>query len=516
MKNIVKLIGIIAIVAVIGFLMTACGDKDASKTIEDVVTKAVYKGMDAAANIYELVISKAQGRAAYDPTVGDDYVMTVTPPNGAGKKSEGAVDQSVDGGYSLKPRGATKVFNVAVDGGNIIAMAGEIKYTSGNPEEKAVVMTPSAVGGTTITKAGNVYTIASGVDVAYDPKLANLTAAKAVTSFPYVLDLGGGGDNGGGGGPGDGSGGGDGGSGGGDGGGEGGGPSGVNMTTVLDGETKIEVTNSKVTIKVGTPKDQVLQSFPDFMAVTPNDVKYFGSEGGPAAFTNVEGTPENYDSMYGLICVKGTENIAGLTYVSKDATIKGTDIHDGIVEIIDINVKAGWNYVFTSSYGQYKIYSASQTLPAGYKWTVIDQNTEINLGQGENSGSPVIGTWVNVAAGNWQVKMTNDGIYEQSEGGKLMEKGRFNLEGTNTFKCTTTSLSDYWIQAKGWWKGSEQPKGNWYDQNGLSSYLTSNGITGQTVSNYFKNNEAWTYTLNGDTMILKAGSETITLTRKKN
>jgi len=483
MKNTVKIFGIITLITVIGFSMTACVDKEIPP--EEIMTEAVYKGIDSAANYYELIISKAADRAAYSPVTGDDYIMTVTPPNGSGKTSEGTVDQSVDGGFVLKPNGATKVFNVAVDGGNIIAIAGEIKYTSGSLEEKTVVMNPSAVGGTTISSG----TIVSGANVAYDPDLANLAAAKAVTDFPYALDFGGDG-----------------------------GPSGVNMSTVLDGTTAITVNNGKVFITVGTPKPEVLQGFEEFaaagMEVTPSTAKYFGSEGSPVIFTNIEGTPENYNTMYGLICVKGTDNYAGLTYLSEETTIKGSMINpdgpNGIkVDIFDMTAKQGWNYVFTSTYGIYTIYSASKTLPAGYKWTVIDQNTKIKIGiEGGGGNSSLSGTWVN-SEGDWKITLYNDGNYEKSENNKLMEKGSYSVR-ENNITVTTTHLSKDWITEN---FPDLDPESFWYTQDELSTLLTDNEIT-QDISENYKNQDG-TYTLNGDTLSITLDGETIVLTRQR-
>jgi len=360
MKNTIKFFGIIAFVAVIGFSMAACsgGGDDSGGGIP---TKVVYKGMDAAANIYELTISKAANRAAFNPIAGDDYVMTVTPPNnGAGKKSEGTVDQSVDGGYSLKPNGATKVFNVAVDGGNMVAIAGEVKYTDNSTDEKAVgLLPPPASGDTTIS--GNTFV--SGVTVAYDRRIANLTAAKAATSFPYKLDM----DNG--------------------------VIKGVAIADFIAGSS-VTVTNGKLTIICGNPPADILEDFKpeDFpgFTVTPNDSKYFGSPDDTLVFMNVGGeiNPET-STGYGLICLKNDTDYAGIVYVNQDTKIKGSHVREdasGIIEVMDIDVKAGWNYIFVTQTGKFLTIATSKRLPASYKWTVIDFNFPLEFHGGSDGG----------------------------------------------------------------------------------------------------------------------------------
>ena len=83
MKNMVKLFGVIALVAVIGFTMAACGDGGGGGGGGGVSqpskpTSAKYKSTDTDGNTYVLEITKAGSRAAYQPQSGDNYTLTIT------------------------------------------------------------------------------------------------------------------------------------------------------------------------------------------------------------------------------------------------------------------------------------------------------------------------------------------------------------------------------------------------------------------------------------------------------
>jgi len=362
MKNTIKFFGIIAFVAVIGFSMAACsggGDDSGGGS----PTKVVYKGMDAAANIYELTISKAANRAAFSPIAGDDYVMTVTPPNGAGKKSEGAVDQSVEGGYSLKPTGATKVFNVAVNGENMVAIAGEVKYTDSTTSTTPVgLLPPTASGDATISTSGGVTTFVSGATVYYDRRITNKAGAQAVTSFGYALS----GDN-------EES------------------FAGQDITQLASGSS-FTITGGKLTAKFGAITNDIpLEDFSgdnfSTFTITPSDAKYFGEPDRPMVLVNKGGSlSTSATDVWGLICNKSDTEYVSIVYVDKDVTVKGVSEHDGTIDIMDITASAGWNFVFISKVGKYNVFTVSKRIPASYKWTVIDFNFPLDLGSGSDGG----------------------------------------------------------------------------------------------------------------------------------
>jgi len=89
MKNKIKLLGIIAIIALIGLSFAGCdtgggGDSGGAGgggggSVPSTVTadKKVYESTDGT-NIYKLEISDATARAAYSPANGDNYILTIT------------------------------------------------------------------------------------------------------------------------------------------------------------------------------------------------------------------------------------------------------------------------------------------------------------------------------------------------------------------------------------------------------------------------------------------------------
>jgi len=117
MKNLIKLIGLIALAAVIGFSMTAC-PADAGGGGE-----ITYKYSDDEGNAYELLIT-SEGRAAYKPKNGDNYVLTITFKDSKVEKSTGTVKGFKDDQLQLKSSD-NKEFQVMVKGDNIAGIAGD-------------------------------------------------------------------------------------------------------------------------------------------------------------------------------------------------------------------------------------------------------------------------------------------------------------------------------------------------------------------------------------------------------
>ena len=338
MKNFsVKLFGVIALIMVIGFSMAACED----------ATFIQYKGVDANGNIYTLIISAPGSRAAYSPRVDDDYELTIIPGN---KKSVGTVE-SIDGGYELKPADAVEKFYAIIDSGVMIAIAGKIRFTDGTSSDEAVSFDTG--GGTPILGS----TIAKNVPVVYDPSITNKTAAKAVKNFLNKAEMGY--DP----------------------------PIGVKIQDFLVSAPTVEVVKEKVTIII--PKPSMLYDFSDVFPpdmLDPPDAKYFGTEATPMVFVNKEGPLDGAD-VYGLVCSQDNTHIAGLTYVDKDLTMRGThvDTHPdapAYFQIFNCELKEGWNYVFFTFTGPDKVgtnfrnlvFTSSTSLPSSYKWTVVDQN----------------------------------------------------------------------------------------------------------------------------------------------
>jgi len=121
MKNFIKLIGIIALIAVIGFTFASC--KPAAEP-----TEATYKSVGSDGNTYELVIKDSAAKAAYKPKAGDTYVLTITFPDKTKKISSGTVaGGSVDSGFTLKPTGSETTFTVTVSNEKMTAILGPIE-----------------------------------------------------------------------------------------------------------------------------------------------------------------------------------------------------------------------------------------------------------------------------------------------------------------------------------------------------------------------------------------------------
>jgi len=94
---------------------------------------------------------------------------------------------------------------------------------------------------------------------------------------------------------------------------------------------------------------------------------------------------------YGLAAVKDSSHIAGIAWLSKGCVIKGAEIYTGdnpYVNVFDITATdAGWYYYFFTYTGtgyKNKIITVSKSLPASYKWTVIDDNFNMDAFSGGN------------------------------------------------------------------------------------------------------------------------------------
>jgi uncharacterized lipoprotein YehR (DUF1307 family) len=111
MKNIFKLIGIIAIAAVIGFSMTACGGDDG-----DDLQTATYTGT-ADGQTYTLKITENPS-ARYVVQIGDNYILF-----SGSQKSIGTVISVSGDTLTLKPsRAGTESFSAIVSGSDLTSV----------------------------------------------------------------------------------------------------------------------------------------------------------------------------------------------------------------------------------------------------------------------------------------------------------------------------------------------------------------------------------------------------------
>jgi hypothetical protein len=125
------------------------------------------------------------------------------------------------------------------------------------------------------------------------------------------------------------------------------------LSYYINEPASVTIKDNNVSINLGIPKDlEIISS--GSLTVTPSDTK--GFEGFDEFCTS--------DGKYVLYCMKDSSNYAYLTYVDRDANIKGSGV--------DMNLKLGWNYLIMSRSGSTQTMTASTTLPSGFNWTVSD------------------------------------------------------------------------------------------------------------------------------------------------
>jgi len=127
MKNAIKFLGIIALVALIGFSMAACDTGGGGGGDGDDPTSVTYSGK-AGGLTYTLQIDKAGTRAVYNPVKGDAY--TLTTPDG---KSTGTVINISGGGGSVNSALNGTWVNTA-EGIEMVLNNGDITYSEDNVE----------------------------------------------------------------------------------------------------------------------------------------------------------------------------------------------------------------------------------------------------------------------------------------------------------------------------------------------------------------------------------------------
>jgi hypothetical protein len=93
MKNTIKVLGIIVLVAVIGFSMAACDDGNGTGGGGVADERAVYESAKDGTS-YKLEITKNTGKATYVPANGDYYTLTITKAGESTKTSTGTITVS--------------------------------------------------------------------------------------------------------------------------------------------------------------------------------------------------------------------------------------------------------------------------------------------------------------------------------------------------------------------------------------------------------------------------------------
>ena len=142
----------------------------------------------------------------------------------------------------------------------------------------------------------------------------------------------------------------------------------VKLSDYIPGAT-VKINNSKLSLELGVPKNEVLES-PDFGAgVTVSDPS--------AKISNIpNGELFTADHTFHLSLIKtDTDTLlegAMLIYATKNVNIKGTESYPGWTNVWNVSLKSGWNYILISDNDitEKSTITATTNLPSSYKWTV--------------------------------------------------------------------------------------------------------------------------------------------------
>jgi len=127
----------IALLAVIGFSIAACGDNGGGGDPSPVVNPpqtAMYSGTTAGSSTYTLIITENTA-ARYVAQKEDSYVLYKTK-NGTTKTSSGTVTTIAGNTLTLTPTGSNTTFTVTIGESGITAISGTITFTDGTPDEE--------------------------------------------------------------------------------------------------------------------------------------------------------------------------------------------------------------------------------------------------------------------------------------------------------------------------------------------------------------------------------------------
>jgi hypothetical protein len=121
MKNTFKVLGIIALIAIIGLSFASCGDDDDSGGSSVTYDPVEYKS-SRSGTTYSLKITKNEGKAAFTPSNGDFYTLTITTA-GVSLTSNGTI--SISGNHFTLTHTATGTsFTVTISSGEMITING--------------------------------------------------------------------------------------------------------------------------------------------------------------------------------------------------------------------------------------------------------------------------------------------------------------------------------------------------------------------------------------------------------
>jgi hypothetical protein len=136
---------------------------------------------------------------------------------------------------------------------------------------------------------------------------------------------------------------------------------GIVLSNLITGTPSVKISGSKVNISLGVPKSSTMRTFkPELAAIAiPSNTKGFQIE-----------WLHTSDQLHYLECKIDDDNFANLIYVDKDVTVNGT-YSSSITHIYNnVRLYKGWNYLVFSESGTTVTFTASNTLPSGFKWVV--------------------------------------------------------------------------------------------------------------------------------------------------
>jgi len=147
MKNMVKLFGVIALVAVIGFSMAGCNGPGTDPAPAPTPRTVTYHG-NSGTDWYTLEITENTGREAYTSQSGDSYKLTVKKADGTVKTSNGKVGSVTGGQITLQPSSANaSTFTTTVSPLGITAINNSITFNDGT-KQTVTTINPDPLAGT--------------------------------------------------------------------------------------------------------------------------------------------------------------------------------------------------------------------------------------------------------------------------------------------------------------------------------------------------------------------------------
>jgi len=178
MKKTIKLFGIIALIAVIGFSMITCGDDGGGGDDTRTVT---YSGTTSNGDLYSLKIIENKNnpnRAALDdPMAGDNFEFTwKQASDNSTKKSTGKVTAVSGDEFTMLPSHPNTngdTFTATRKDGGLSAMSGEFTWTDGTKTSGSGTLTP-VIPSTPPSGSGGTFTV-TGIPAEYNGKYATFS-----------------------------------------------------------------------------------------------------------------------------------------------------------------------------------------------------------------------------------------------------------------------------------------------------------------------------------------------------